>query len=349
MSKYSFLPVTIFFIFFACRQNQQQAGMRFPGHQVVPALGYEVPADSMATPVAIPVDETRLKKIPVGKPKIVPTYSNVHPAGKPTLVMAGTPRTCTPGQGGFSLPKIVPAIDRPFTAGIPEVVVVKDASAKDSNPQNFSSFSKLQGLKDNMIGSMLQDQAGNLWFGTYNAGVSKYDGKFFTHFTEKEGLSNNNVYSMLEDQSGNLWFGTFGGGVTKYDGRSFTHFTEQEGLPNNSVMSMLEDQSGNLWFGTLGGGVCKFDGNAMPVGQASFTHFTEREGLSNNDVRSILEDRSGNLWFGTAGGGISKYDGKSFTNFTEHEGLSNNIVLTYPRRQIRQFLVWHVWWRGKHV
>jgi ligand-binding sensor domain-containing protein len=55
---------------------------------------------------------------------------------------------------------------------------------------------------------MLEDKSGNLWFGTYGGGVSKYDGKSFTHFTEKEGLSNNTVLSMLEDKSGNLWFGT---------------------------------------------------------------------------------------------------------------------------------------------
>jgi serine phosphatase RsbU (regulator of sigma subunit) len=56
--------------------------------------------------------------------------------------------------------------------------------------------------------SILEDKSGNLWFGTYGGGVSKYDGKSFTHFTDKEGLSNNVVVSILEDKSGNLWFGT---------------------------------------------------------------------------------------------------------------------------------------------
>jgi ligand-binding sensor domain-containing protein len=85
--------------------------------------------------------------------------------------------------------------------------------------------------------SILEDKSGNLWFGTYGGGVSKYDGKSlsagqagFTHFTDKEGLSNNVVRSILEDKSGNLWFGTAGGGVSKYDGKSFTHFTDKEGL-----------------------------------------------------------------------------------------------------------------------
>jgi hypothetical protein len=173
------------------------------------------------------VDESKLKKIPAGNPKVVPTNTNVHPAGKPKVVLAGKPRVIVPGTDTFSLPKKVPAIDSPFVAGIPEVTLAKDPHINDNNPQSFSSFSKLQGLKHDVIRYMLQDKSGNLWFGTQGGGVSKYDGQSFTHFTEKEGLSNNLVSSILEDKNGNLWFGTQGGGVSKYDGQSFTHFTEK--------------------------------------------------------------------------------------------------------------------------
>jgi ligand-binding sensor domain-containing protein len=59
---------------------------------------------------------------------------------------------------------------------------------------------------------MLEDKNGNLWFGTWDGGVNKYDGRYITHFTVKEGLCNNNVTCMIEDNSGNIWFGTEGGG-----------------------------------------------------------------------------------------------------------------------------------------
>ena len=77
-----------------------------------------------------------------------------------------------------------------------------------------------------MVRSILEDKRGNLWFGTYGGGVSKYDGKCFTNFTEKEGLINNVVLSILEDKWGNLWFGTYGGGVATMMVKSFTNFTE---------------------------------------------------------------------------------------------------------------------------
>ncbi len=308
------LSIAALLIIFSCNSNQERRPSSFRP-KVVKAQGYVVPKDSMAEPKVIPVGKPRVVR--AGKPKVVVTNTNVHPAGIPRVVIAGTPRVCTPGQDSFSLPKRVPAIDSPFMAGIPEVVIAKEAYTKEQNPQNFSSFGKLQGLKSNYIICLLEDKSGNLWIGTNGGGVSKYDGKSFTHFTQREGLSNDYVYSMLEDKSGNLWFGTLGLGVNKYDGKSFTHFTVKEGLSNNSVWAIREDKSGNLWFGT-NGGVNKYDGK-------SFTHFTVREGLSGNGVNSILKDKSGNLWFGTDGG-VSKYDGKSFTNFTVKEGLSNNSV-----------------------
>jgi len=41
------------------------------------------------------------------------------------------------------------------------------------------------GLPDNTIWSMLQDKSGNIWFGSRNAGIYRYDGKTFVDFTER--------------------------------------------------------------------------------------------------------------------------------------------------------------------
>ena len=190
---------------------------------------------------------------------------------------------------------------------------------KDNAICNIKYLDVDQGMPSSYVYSIIEDRNGNLWFGTYGGGVSKYDGQSFTNYTEKEGLSSNYVVSIIEDRNGNFWFGTYGGGVSKYDGQSFTNYTQKEGLSDNTVWSIIEDRNGDLWFGTNSGGVSKYDGQ-------SFTNYTEKEGLSNNRVWSIIEAHNGNLWFGTDGGGVSKYDGQSFTNYTEKEGLSNNYV-----------------------
>jgi ligand-binding sensor domain-containing protein len=301
-------------ILLSCHQDQQRLPT-ISSPKVVEAHGYVVPKDRIGEPKKVLVG--KLNVVKAGRPKLSFIQTNVGEVAIPKVVKAGTPKKCTPGEAGLSLPKIIPAIEKHFMAGIPEVMTAQKTSTKDHNPQNFSSFAKLQGLKNAETICMLEDRGGNLWFGTMGGGVIKYDGRNFTHYTQREGLCNDNVWSIQEDKTGNLWFGTQGG-VIKYDGRNFVRFTDKEGLGNNHVWSILEDKRGNLWFGTNGGGVSKYDGR-------EFTQFTEKQGLANNFVLSIIEDKKGNLWFGT-NNGLSEYDGKSFFNFTERDGLNNKIV-----------------------
>jgi two-component system sensor histidine kinase ChiS len=289
--------------------------------------GFEIPKDSLTKPAVFAVDESKLKKIPAGKPKVTPASNNSFPAGIPEARMAGLPRICIPGHDTFALPQKTPARGLRTDCGIPEITLTKDAYIKDHNPGNFSTFGKLQGLKHKTIRCMLQDRSGNLWFGTDGGGASKYDGRSFTHFTEKEGLSNNFVWSILEDKNGNVWFGTYGGGACMYDGRFFTRYSEKEGLSNNIILSLLEDKQGNIWLGTSGGGVNKFTPSASGNGgEGSFSRYSLKEGLSGNIVLSLLEDRNGSIWIGTVGGGLSKFDGKGFSHYSTKQGLPNDDV-----------------------
>jgi len=42
----------------------------------------------------------------------------------------------------------------------------------------------------------LQDKVGNLWFGTTENGLYKYDGKSFSQFLVTNGLNSNNIYCI---------------------------------------------------------------------------------------------------------------------------------------------------------
>ena len=166
------LCLLIILVVFSCKQKQEQTPQNTFAPKIIEAHGYVVPKDSMAEPKVILVDESKLKKIKVGKPKVIPTNTNIHIVGKSKIVIAGKPKIVIPGKDTLLMPKVVSAIDSPFVAGIPEVVIAKDAYIKDKNPQNFSSYSKLQGLKHDIIRCIIQDKIGNLWFGTDGGGVS---------------------------------------------------------------------------------------------------------------------------------------------------------------------------------
>ena len=115
----------------------------------------------------------------------------------------------------------------------------------------------------------LCDRNGNLWFGTGNGGVSRYDGSSFKNFTTEHGLANNLVWSIAEDKGGNIWFGT-NDGISCYNGSSFISYTQADGLINNAVRSITEDKFGNLWFCTEGG-ISRFDGK-------NFINFSIKDG-----------------------------------------------------------------------
>jgi ligand-binding sensor domain-containing protein len=141
-------------------------------------------------------------------------------------------------------------------------------SASNIVPAIFNNPLSIDSITDDMIFSISEDKAGNLWFATRNHGACRYDGKTFIGFRENEGFVSRGVYSILEDKKGNIWLTTEEDGVWCYDGKSFKNFTTKDGLICDSVFSVLEDKNGNLWFGTRGFGLSRYDGK-------SFTNFSE--------------------------------------------------------------------------
>ena len=253
---------------FSCDQEKKERPNTF-APKIIESKGYAVPKDSVIEPKVILAGKPAVVK--AGNPKVVQTNTNIVSVGKPKIIFEGKARVITPGQDTFLIPKTMPAIDSPFVAGTPEVVIAKDAYVKDQNPECFSSFSKLQGLKHDVIRCMLQDKSGNLWFGTYGGGVSKYDGKSFTHFTEKEGLSNNTVLSMLEDKSGNLWFGS--------------RFGLSKLSPENKEKLVFFSDNVNA--------------SKEAEGKIFFKNYTYEDGflgIGVNGGKTICEDKNGTIW-----------------------------------------------------
>ena len=162
----------------------------------------------------------------------------------------------------------------------------------------------------------MQDNSGDLWFGTYGGGLNQYHGERFTHFTEKEGLKDDDINTVLVDRDGNLWIGSLSGGVSRYDGKRFIHFTDEQGLSNNEVITIFEDKRGNLWFGT-GRGLSKLEksrsdslNKALTDGTVSelmksgslFRTYTHEDGFSDFNVshgKTIHEAKDGTIWIGT--------------------------------------------------
>lgn len=177
----------------------------------------------------------------------------------------------------------------------------------------FTNVTLKEGLGHFHIFSVLEDKAGNLWFGTINKGLYRYDGKSFTYFTTQDGLAGNSVMCMLEDKTGTIWFGT-DGGLSCYNGNRFTSFTRRDGLISDSVYSMVQDKAGKLWIGTESGVCSCYDPSAsLRTGGNFFARFTET--FPFRHVLGMMKDKAGNIWFGSQGG-LYRYDGQSLVNIT---------------------------------
>jgi ligand-binding sensor domain-containing protein len=76
-------------------------------------------------------------------------------------------------------------------------------------------------LSTNIVRSIIRDSDGNIWLGTYGAGVNKYNEKSFEIYTDRQGLLGAIVSDIIEDRNGNLWFAQ-NSGVSKYNGKSLS-------------------------------------------------------------------------------------------------------------------------------
>lgn len=172
-----------------------------------------------------------------------------------------------------------------------------------------------------------EDNNGNLWFGTINQGVARFNGDKLTYWSSKDGLPGNAVVKTVEDAGGNIWFATQSG-LSMHNGKTFTNYSVADGLCDDRVSNLLFDKNGKLWIATWNG-VCIFDGTDfarfnVPTPDVQLMSYQ----TTMNWVTVILEDSQGNIWFGRDGYGACKYEPATgqFTHFTRQDGLPSNNV-----------------------
>ncbi len=310
-----FFALSLFLI--SCDERTADVQQEFVSPVFMQGSGFTLNPAELNPLNPVPVSFNSFDRIETGEPPVFPTKTNIFTSGRPDWI-----RAAASGENGDVLTLDSETVAASFTtlaAGEPEVVVARDMASRDHNPANISSFGKLQGLRQNNVGTLTQDQAGNLWFGTAG-GLTRFDGSAFSHFDTDQGLLNNFVRYLFIDSGDNLWIGSEGG-VSRYDGLSFTHYTVQDGLTHNAVISIAEDPSGRKWFGTRGGGLNILDGD-------TFIHYTTEHGLPSNVVWNLLQGSTGAMWVALRGGGLLHYEDGTFTRYSTDNGLPHNAVLS---------------------
>jgi PAS domain S-box-containing protein len=183
------------------------------------------------------------------------------------------------------------------------------------------TFKIAEGMRDEEVYSLAQDQSGNLWIGSRTC-LMKYDGHQFTSYDTRHGLPNAYVRALLVDYEDNLWVGTVGGGVAKIHGWYLGNYTRENGLPVNLVFGFMQDRKGRIWIGTSGGGIAIVEGENLSI-------LNSKNVLPNDVIRGMVTTPTGDIWVATLGG-AARLRGDRWQIFTTQDGM-----LTTRLRHVR--------------
>jgi len=208
-------------------------------------------------------------------------------------------------------------------------LLIFSSGLSQSKDIKFKHLTSDDGLSQNFVSCILQDQKGFMWFGTKD-GLNRFDGHNFVVYQhdpfDTTAISDNFITSLFEDSRGHLWVGTLNGGVNIFDRETETFHRIRyssvisKTVNTDEVKSIVEDSKGNIWIGTRGEGIFKMNfqnNNSFDITYKQFVAQSDKPGsLSNNIISTLLIDSKGFLWISTQTG-LDKFniDTETFTHY----------------------------------
>lgn len=143
---------------------------------------------------------------------------------------------------------------------------------------------------ERLIYSIISDDNGFLWIGTYDGGLIKFSPssgilkRYKNDPKNPNSICSNLVFSLLIDPYKRLWVGTNKGlaeykpstdefAIYRYD------VNNRKGISSDRITSLFQDVSGKLWIGTSDGGINIFDTEKKEA-----LNYTANEGLPANFI-----------------------------------------------------------------
>tara|TARA_R110000751_G_scaffold4388_1_gene21572 strand:+ start:101697 stop:106262 length:4566 start_codon:yes stop_codon:yes gene_type:complete len=199
---------------------------------------------------------------------------------------------------------------------------------KLANQDGFLHFSTTSdiAIPSNKIQSIYEDKSGNIWVGSYDAGVFVFNPTsgvkvHYQHNSQKpDSLCANKVNNILEDNQGRIWLATEQG-LCELQAKSqtFIRHSHDNGrtssLVSDGVNSLLQDAGGVMWVGTYGG-VSRWNADLNRFSLVSQS-FGIGKNLASNVIVSFAQDSDENLYIGTWGGGLSQIHSETAIMSTE--------------------------------
>ncbi len=174
----------------------------------------------------------------------------------------------------------------------------------------FTHYTADDGLSQNRVMDILQDQKGYMWFATWD-GLNKFDGRHFSVYKgeagDPNGFTNNRLNSLVEDKHGYLWIITNDFEVYRFNPknerlRKLSYSPDKKDVVvNQPVRQIVILEDGNVCILTLAG--CYMVSINEDGSLSSLKYYSQENGLlAGDDVRAVMKDKNNNLWFLTEKG-----------------------------------------------
>jgi ligand-binding sensor domain-containing protein/putative methionine-R-sulfoxide reductase with GAF domain len=182
------------------------------------------------------------------------------------------------------------------------------SSIKD--PHNYTKKSDITLL----INTIFEDNHGNLWFTTENAGLLLYNNETDSFeeiiVDDKNAQSidyNFKVYSIMQDKEDNIWLGT-DKGISMFNPykQYFTVIKPAENTPTllkREILGFIQTAAGNVLVGTWAGGIAVYDDQWRFKKNILFPSPAQY-----NMVFSFIQQEDGDIWAGCQHGYIHIYN-----------------------------------------
>ena len=174
----------------------------------------------------------------------------------------------------------------------------------------LNQISHINGLSQNTVNSIIQDNDGFLWIATYN-GINKYDGYSMGHYDiSSRNLSSNLIHNLFKDNYGNIWAGTPESGINRINPNTkkiVTFFNNSIDAGNfrnnpNTVFQLHQSASGVYFYLSKKGGYNFFRISKKDIIINHEKNITWKSGGSS--INMAKHSKNGKHWFFNSSKGV---------------------------------------------
>ena len=181
------------------------------------------------------------------------------------------------------------------------------------------------GLPSKFITCWLEDQEGNIWIGTKEAGLARIRHRLFKEYTAADGIPGDVAQSVCQDAQGTIWVGTATGGLARKEGQRFVPVPlTPKPDPLIESVTVCPDATNGIWIGTLQGGVFRCMDNKVGSVNTGVMLSFPLDRLRDHVANAMMQDSQGRIWI-CNGAGASYFQGGVFSAFDSTRGFVENI------------------------